>query len=417
MDVKEAIAACIANPETFQELDPALFEAIVAELLAGFGWEVSLTPPARDGGYDILGLSTDSSGLQTSWLVECKRYRTGHKVGVEIARQLLGVKTHIGVPNALLVTSSSFTAGVREISSARHDLHLVDRATMLKWIQEYSPPSGALHSHTTERSFSSCFVSHSSSDSGFAQKFTARLRIEKVPVWYAPEDILPGEKIYDQVKKAIASFDRLLVVLSSESMKSNWVQTELASALAREHREGKRVLFPVSLAPIDVIRKWECIDPDSGIDIARELRSYHIPDFSNWSNPEQFERQIAKVIRGLRVDTLAVGNAAQSSGSRSGVGNDGAEEKLAEFQRCFEAAPLDTAFDILLEGEDLLGSIIGHERYKSLHVNFAYVHKALAEAGLARQAGQEDEADLKLQEAELLLEGVKTRVRGIRARK
>lgn len=70
--------------------------------------------------------------------------------------------------------------------------------------------------------------------------------------------------------------------------------------LAREHREGGRVLFPVALIPIDLIRSWECFDPDSGIDIARELRSYHIPDFSNWSDPAEFERQVAKVVKALR---------------------------------------------------------------------------------------------------------------------
>ena len=66
-----------------------------------------------------------------------------------------------------------------------------------------------------------------------------RLRNDGVPVWYAPEDIMPGEKIYDQVKKAIATFDRLLVVLSSASMNSEWVKTELANAVARGRREGR----------------------------------------------------------------------------------------------------------------------------------------------------------------------------------
>ncbi|HMN96371.1 MAG TPA: restriction endonuclease, partial [Phycisphaerales bacterium] len=106
MDAKEAIASCATIPEQLRDLDPVLFEAVVAELLAGFGWKVSVTPPTRDGGYDILGLTTDPSGLRTSWLVECKRYRADHKVGVEIARQIVGVKTHIGVPNAVLVTTS-----------------------------------------------------------------------------------------------------------------------------------------------------------------------------------------------------------------------------------------------------------------------------------------------------------------------
>jgi hypothetical protein len=305
MDVKQAIEVCRKDPEQLRELDPPLFEAVIAELLAGFGWEVSVTPATRDGGYDILGVTTDASGLKTSWVVECKRYAADNKVGVPIARQIAGVKGHIGVPNAVIVTTSSFTADVHEFSAARQDLSLVDFAAIVKWLQGYARPTGPLY--TVKRSFSSCFLSHSSKDEDFAQKLAGRLKSEGVPVWYAPEDIQAGDKIYDQVKKAIATFDRLLVVLSAASMNSEWVKTELANALAREQREKRRVLFPVSLVPIDVIKRWECFDSDTGVDIAKVVRSYHIPDFSNWSDPEAFEQQVFKVVQALQ------GSAAASS--------------------------------------------------------------------------------------------------------
>lgn len=300
MYAKDAIESCAKDPEQLRTLDPFLFESVIAELLARFGWEVSVTPQIRDGGYDVLGITTDPSGLQTSWIVECKRYSRRHKVGVEIARQLVGVKTHIGVPNAVLVTTSTFTAGVRELSAARQDLHLVDFETLALWLGDYSPPAEA--SYAEERTFSSCFICHSSKDEKFSQKLAANLRGAGVPVWYAPEDILPGEKIVDQVKKAIGSFDRLLVVLSGHSMTSNWVETELASALAREQTEGRRVLFPVALVGLDEIRNWECVDPDTGIDIARELRSYHISDFSDWTNSASFQEQLVKVVQALGGD-------------------------------------------------------------------------------------------------------------------
>ena len=43
MDAKEAIKSCAEEPEKLRGLDPFLFELVVAELLAGFGWEVSVT--------------------------------------------------------------------------------------------------------------------------------------------------------------------------------------------------------------------------------------------------------------------------------------------------------------------------------------------------------------------------------------
>lgn len=274
-----------------------MFEAVVAELLAGFGWRVNVTPPSRDGGFDILGITSDASGLQSSWLVECKRYGVGQKVGVQTIRELIGVKTHLGVPNAVLATTSEFTSGALHLSDSRHDVHLVDERRILEWLQNYQPSSEL--SHTLRQSFSSCFISYSSADEHFAHKLASRLRREGVPVWFAPEDILPGQKIYEQVKKAIASFDRLLVVLSSRSMASDWVRTELVAALGREKAEGRQVLFPVALVPIDTIKTWECFDADSGIDIAREIRTYHIPDFSDWAKAGVFETEVTKVLNAL----------------------------------------------------------------------------------------------------------------------
>ncbi len=45
MDVKKAIEVRRKDPEKLRELDPPLFEAIIAELLAGFGWEVRVLRP------------------------------------------------------------------------------------------------------------------------------------------------------------------------------------------------------------------------------------------------------------------------------------------------------------------------------------------------------------------------------------
>src|ERR1035437_944238 len=72
-------------------------------------------------------------------------------------------------------------------------------------------------------------------------------------------------------------------------MSSEWVKTELAKARKREVKEGKRVLFPVRLAPFEVLRDWECFDSDTGKDSAREVREYFIPDFSNWKDHDSYQ--------------------------------------------------------------------------------------------------------------------------------
>jgi hypothetical protein len=48
------------------------------------------------------------------------------------------------------------------------------------------------------------------------------------------------------------------------------------------------------------LKKWECLDSDTGEDLAEEVRKYHIPDFSNWKNHDAFERAFARLEKDLR---------------------------------------------------------------------------------------------------------------------
>ena len=287
-----------AQPDDMVDLDFYNFEAVVAELLAGFGWQVSVTPRSRDGGYDILGVVTDPSGLQTSWVVECKRYRKDRPIGVELVRGLVGVKSHIGVPNCAIVTSSTFTRGALDFAQSRSDTHLIDYRRLTEWVQAYKAPTQST-SYTESRSFASCFVSYSTKDEDFVRRLVAALKHHGVQTWYAPDDLHPGDKIYDQVKGAIASFDRLIVVLSDASLDSSWVESEIALAMTKEAKEQRRVLFPIALVDFDRLRQWELFDPDSGSNIARKIREYYIPNFATAMDGEAFNREVAKIVAAL----------------------------------------------------------------------------------------------------------------------
>src|SRR6185295_17813316 len=138
--------------------------------------------------------------------------------------------------------------------------------------------------------FYSCFISYSTKDEEFARRLHSRMRDNHLRVWFAPEDIKSGQKIHEQLERAIQVHDRLLIVLSEQSMQSEWVMTEIRNARQSEIRENRRKLFPIRLVDFDTIRKWKCFDADTGKDLAVELREYHIPDFSNWKEHDSFEK-------------------------------------------------------------------------------------------------------------------------------
>ena len=42
-----------------------------------------------------------------------------------------------------------------------------------------------------------------------------------------------------------------------------------------------QLLFPITLAPFEDVKRWKLFDAEIGDDSAREIREYFIPDFSN----------------------------------------------------------------------------------------------------------------------------------------
>lgn len=148
--------------------------------------------------------------------------------------------------------------------------------------------------------FYSCFISYSSKDEEFAERLYARMQQEHLRVWFAPEDMKGGRKMHEQIDEAIRVYDKLLLVLSPESMNSNWVELELRKARARERSEDRPILFPISITEFDNIETWELIDADEGRDLAAEIREYFIPDFREWKKHDAFEEAFARLLEALK---------------------------------------------------------------------------------------------------------------------
>jgi uncharacterized protein YjbI with pentapeptide repeats len=148
----------------------------------------------------------------------------------------------------------------------------------------------------------SCFISYSTKDEEFARRLHARMREAGLRVWFAPEDVKGGEKLHEQLFEAIQLYDKLLLVLSENSIQSEWVMTETRKAREVEKKENRRKLFPIRLVDFDTLRNWTCFDADTAKDLAVEVREYFIPDFSNWKHHDAFESAFAKLLKDLKAE-------------------------------------------------------------------------------------------------------------------
>jgi Restriction endonuclease len=126
------------DPEKLRDLDPIIFERVIAELFLEEGYEIVLTPPRADGGKDIYVYKTDPL-TQTMFLVECKRYTPPNKVTVEIARQLYGVVQQERASGGIIVTTSYFTKVAKQFASTvPYQLFLRDFDYLAQWLKKHN---------------------------------------------------------------------------------------------------------------------------------------------------------------------------------------------------------------------------------------------------------------------------------------
>jgi hypothetical protein len=142
--------------------------------------------------------------------------------------------------------------------------------------------------------FYSCFISYSSKDHRFAERLHADLQNKDVRCWFAPEDLKIGAKIRVSIDESIRVYDKLLLILSKESIASDWVEKEVETAMARERQQKRTILFPVRLDD-EVLKVTSGWAADIG-------RSRHIGDFRRWKKPEAYQEAFDRLLRDLKAE-------------------------------------------------------------------------------------------------------------------
>ena len=93
----------------------------------------------------------------------------------------------------------------------------------------------------------SCFISYNSKDEEFAKHLHDDLQNNGVRCWFAPEDLKIGDPIRTTIDQQIRRQDKLLVILSENSVNSEWVGDEVEGAIEEESKSNRLVLFPIRL--------------------------------------------------------------------------------------------------------------------------------------------------------------------------
>jgi TIR domain/Pentapeptide repeats (8 copies) len=153
--------------------------------------------------------------------------------------------------------------------------------------------------------FYSCFISYSSKNHDFAERLHADLQAKGVRTWFDQEHLRIGDKIRYGIAEAIRVHDKVVLVLSEQSISSDWVEGEVEAALERERKEKRIVLFPLRLD--DAVMET----PVGWASHIRQTRQ--IGDFRGWENHRKYKQAFVRLLRDLRSAGTGGANAMPTS--------------------------------------------------------------------------------------------------------
>ncbi len=102
------------------------------------------------------------------------------------------------------------------------------------------------------KSMPSIFLSHNSKDKFFVRELAARLSVHGVKAWIDEAEINIGDSLTEKIGRAIKANDFVGVVLSTNSIGSEWVKRELQIAIQREFAEKRVVVLPILIERVDL---------------------------------------------------------------------------------------------------------------------------------------------------------------------
>src|SRR6266446_2508128 len=203
-------------------------------------------------------------------------------------------RTFLVVPNQPELRLPTDLAGIMYLPIARYDKRQDLAATIAPAaaaIAKTIADVGARVDYPSK--FVSCFISYSWNDKEFAARLYDDLQQVGVRCWLDAKEMKAGERIYDQIDRAIQVHDKVLLILSQASVKSQWVRQEVRNALGLERQRHTTVLFP--------LRVDDAVLSLKGTPELKSLRERFIVDFSSWQDKNHYQRAFSSLMRDLAI--------------------------------------------------------------------------------------------------------------------
>lgn len=138
------------------------------------------------------------------------------------------------------------------------------------------------------------FISYSHEDSEFVDTLAANLVRAKHHIWMDRWELNIGDSLTNKIEETLTTSSAIIVVLSKNSVESNWCKRELTAGLVRELEEKQTIVLPVVIGDCKIplflrdklyadFRK----DPDKAFSLVdRSLAKISNPTLTRFETPD-----------------------------------------------------------------------------------------------------------------------------------
>ncbi len=140
----------------------------------------------------------------------------------------------------------------------------------------------------------SCLISYTEKNEAFALKLYEDLQAHGIRCWLAAEKLRRRDRKHGVISSAVNLHDKLIMVLSEDSINKVWAEKDHDKAIEKELRSRKKALIPISLD--DAVKYSE--KPWA----VKMRRSRSMADFSMWEDSDVYQEMLSSLLQELTAD-------------------------------------------------------------------------------------------------------------------
>ncbi|HTN05701.1 toll/interleukin-1 receptor domain-containing protein [Agriterribacter sp.] len=145
------------------------------------------------------------------------------------------------------------------------------------------------------------FISHSSIDKPFVRKLKHDLELNYINTWFDEDELNFGDSLVDKLSTELFNSSHFLIVLSPNSVKSDWVIYELENALKFLEEETLKKIIPIHYRKCEIPKEIESL---LNIDLTKETVYLRNGNFELYG--DTYYKSLDKLIRNLRKDDFVL---------------------------------------------------------------------------------------------------------------